>query len=190
MNLASTIIPKSDQLNADDLIAGPRILTITGIKAGSTPEQPVSIEYEGGEGRPWKPCKSMRRVLVAIWGADGSAYVGRRVQLYRDDSVTFGPEKTGGIRISHMSGLDEPKQLALTQKRGKRAMVQILPLKDDRPEQLAALLEKCKAHTGFDEAKFWTWLGVKTLAEVPADKLDAALRSLANKLRELESARS
>jgi hypothetical protein len=42
MNLENTIIPKSDQLNADDLIGGPRTITITGVKAG-TPEQPVTI---------------------------------------------------------------------------------------------------------------------------------------------------
>jgi hypothetical protein len=76
MNLENTIIPKSDQLNADDLIGGPRTITITGVKAG-TPEQPVTINYQGDDGHPYKPGKSMRRVLVAMWGAEASDYVGR-----------------------------------------------------------------------------------------------------------------
>jgi len=35
IDLSKTIEAKSDQLNADDLLGGPRILKITGIKAGS-----------------------------------------------------------------------------------------------------------------------------------------------------------
>jgi hypothetical protein len=72
MNLNATIIPKSDQLNADDLISGPRTIKITAVESGSA-EQPVSIQYHGGTGRPYKPSKSMRRVLVAMWGTDGNA---------------------------------------------------------------------------------------------------------------------
>lgn len=46
-NLRDTIQPKSDQLNADDLIAGPINITITSVRRGNA-EQPVGIEWEGG----------------------------------------------------------------------------------------------------------------------------------------------
>lgn len=133
MNLNSTIIPKSDQLNADDLITGPRTIKITAIKAGSA-DQPVSISFEGDSGRPYKPCKSMRRVLVAMWGADGSAYVGRRLTIYRDTSVVWAGEPVGGIRISHASDIPEAFQTSLTATRGKRKPYRVDPL----PEEKAA----------------------------------------------------
>lgn len=168
MNLSATIIPKSDQLNADDLIAGPRTITITGVKQGASPEQPVNIHYEGDNGRPYKPCKSMRRVLISLWGDDASAYVGRRLSLYRDASVRFGADETGGIRISHMSGLDEPVSLALTVTRGKRKPYQVLPLKDTPKQTLtdvdiSALVDvgNTKAREGSEALKAW-WTNVLT----------------------------
>lgn len=127
MNLSATIIPKSDQLNADDLIAGPRTIKITAVESGSA-EQPVMIRYEGDNGRPYKPGKSMRRVLVTAWGSDGAAYVGRRLTLYCDKTITFGPDTTGGIRISHASDISEPLEIALTVKRGKRKPFRVEPL--------------------------------------------------------------
>lgn len=136
MNLNSTIIPKSDQLNADDLIGGPRTIKITAVKSGNA-EQPVSINYENDNGRPYKPCKSMRRVLVSMWGADGLAYVGRRLTIYRDVNVSWGGEPVGGIRISHASDINEPVQIALTASRGKRKPFCVEPL---RAEQSAPAL--------------------------------------------------
>lgn len=100
MDLSQTIIPKSDQLNADDLIGGTRTIRISSVSAGNA-EQPVVIHFDGDNGRPYKPGKSMRRVLVCLWGNDSAAYIGRRLTLYRDPSVKFGGEDVGGIRISH-----------------------------------------------------------------------------------------
>lgn len=134
MNISATIIPKSDQLNADDLIAGPRTIRITGVSAGSA-EQPVSIGYEGDNGRPYKPSKSMRRVLVALYGADGNAYIGKRITLYRDPNIKFGGDAVGGIRISHASDIAQPLVLALTEKRGKRSQYRVEPLPDERAPQ-------------------------------------------------------
>jgi len=130
MNLTTTIIPKSDQLSADDLISGPRIIRITDVQAGSTAEQPVNIHFDGDNGRPYRPSKGMRRVLVSMWGADSKAYIDKRITLYNDPSITFGPEKTGGIRISHASGIDAPLEIALTVKKGKRKPHTIQPLPD------------------------------------------------------------
>lgn len=133
MNLTNTIIPKSDQLNADDLIAGPRTIRITAVEAGSA-EQPVNIRYEGDNGRPWKPSKGMRRVLVALYGSEGAAYVGKRITLYNDPSITFGNDATGGIRISHASDIASPLEIALTVKRGKRKPFRVDPLVEAAPE--------------------------------------------------------
>lgn len=128
MDLRRTIVPKSDQLNADDLIGGPRTITITKIAIAESSEQPVSINFEGDGGKPYKPCKSMRRVLVQAWGADGGAYIGRGLTLFRDDKATFGGMEVGGIRISHMSHIKEPITMVLTVSKAKRAPFVVKPL--------------------------------------------------------------
>lgn len=132
MDLTDTIIPRSDQLNAEDLLTGPRTVTITEVKRGNA-EQPVAVHLDGLPGRPYYPCKSMRRVMVAAWGADASAYVGRRMRIYRDPAVRFGGLDVGGIRIEALSHIDKPMTLALTVTRGKRAPYTIKPLADDAP---------------------------------------------------------
>src|SRR5699024_6986628 len=92
MDLTESIAPKSDQINAEDLLSGPRTFTIEKVTAGSA-EQPVNVHLREFPGRPYRPSKSMRRVMVAAWGSDASAYTGRRITLYRDPEVTFGKDK-------------------------------------------------------------------------------------------------
>ena len=127
MNLTNTIIPKSTQLNCDDLLTGPRTVKITSVKAGSA-EQPVAIHYEGDDGRPYLPGKSMRRVLVSLYGDNGDAYKGKSLTLYADTSVKFGGVAVGGIRISHASGITEAQSLMLTETRGKKKLFTVQPL--------------------------------------------------------------
>lgn len=127
-NMLKAIEPKSDQLNADDLMGG-RTITIKITKvSGLEGEQKIAINYEGDNGKPYKPGKSMCRVLVSVWGGKGTDYVGRSMTLYRDDSVMFGPIQTGGIRISHMSHLAEQMTIALTNKKGSRKPFIVRPL--------------------------------------------------------------
>lgn len=131
-NLRDTITPKSDQINADDLQGTSKTITVTSVKAG-TPDQPVTINYEGDNGRPYKPCKSMRRVLIHAWGEDGRKWVGQSMTLYCDPEVKFGGVKVGGIRISHLTGLDRKLDLSLTVTKAKRAPYTVEPLKIEQP---------------------------------------------------------
>lgn len=118
-SLSHTIVPKSDQANADDLLAGSQTVGILAVKQGDK-ESPVWVVTSGFGGRPWKPCKSMRRVLIAAWGEYGSQWVGKRVTLFCDPEVVYGGVKVGGIRISHMSHIAADLMLSLTSTRGKR----------------------------------------------------------------------
>lgn len=129
MDVSETIIPNSDQLNADDLMAGPLTVTIAEVVKGSK-EQPVDVHLAEFPGRPYRPSKSMRRVLVAAWSVQSSNWIGRLLTIYRDPEVTFGRDKVGGIKISHMSGIDKPLDVALTVTRGKRAPHIVKPLAD------------------------------------------------------------
>ena len=172
MNITSTTAPASQQLNADDLIGGPRTIRITTVTAG-TPDQPVNVGFDGDSGRPWKPGKSMRRVLLALYGAESSAYIGKRVTLFNDPEITFGPDKTGGIRVSHASGIESAMTIALTVKRGKRKPFVVQPLPDYQPA-LESL--KSAAQTGGDAALR------AAFTALPAD-LQAILRTDATNLK-------
>lgn len=127
MDLTETLVPKSDQLNAEDLLAGPRTVTVEKVTKGSV-EQPVDIHLTEFPGRPFRPSKTVRRILVMAWGPEATNYTGRRMTLYRDPAVRFGADAVGGIRVSHLSHLDKPLTLALTETRGKRRAHRIDPL--------------------------------------------------------------
>lgn len=129
MDLRKTIIPKSDQQNSDDFIAGPKTIKIRDVKVIDSETQPVSIYFEGDNNKPYKPSKGMRRVLVALWGADAKAFIGRSLTLYRDDKVKFGGLEVGGIRISHASHIDNPVRVLETVSRGRRTPITIDVLK-------------------------------------------------------------
>ena len=128
-NLRDTILAKSDQLNADDIIGTGITITVTAVKRGDSAEQPVVIHYQGDNGRPYKPCKTMRRVLIAGWGENGSAWVGRSMTLYNEPSVKFGGVAVGGIRISHMTDIGNGLRLTPNASKGKKQEVIIQPLK-------------------------------------------------------------
>lgn len=124
-----TAEPRGDQWNADDFIGGPRTFTIAGVKMG-TAEQKYDIELVEGEGRSWRPPLTMLRLLIAAWGDDASVWTGRRVTLYRDESVRFGSDAVGGIRIKYLSDLpgNRPLTAMLTSTRGRRARYTVDPL--------------------------------------------------------------
>ena len=127
-DMRSAIVPKSDQLNADDLIAGPITIKITGVTIKSG-EQPVSIHFEDDNGKPYKCCKSMARILVSAWGADSKKYVGRSLTLYRDPAVKWAGLEVGGIRISHMSDIADDMTMALTVTRANKKPFTVRPIK-------------------------------------------------------------
>lgn len=124
-----TAEPRSDQWNADDFVGGPRVFTVAGVRPGSA-EQKYDIELVEGEGRVWRPPLTVLRLLIAAWSDDASTWVGRRVELFRDDSITFGRDAVGGIRVKALSHIDRPLTVALTATRGKRAKHTIQPLPD------------------------------------------------------------
>ena len=121
-DLRATIVPKSDQLNAEQLLGGATTVIVSEVRTTDSAEQPVTIHYEGDDGRPYKPCKTMRKVLILAWGPDGRAWVGKSMTLYNDTAVKFGGERVGGVRISHMSGIKRTIEVSLTAPKGKKAL--------------------------------------------------------------------
>ena len=166
-NLSDTIVPKSDQLNADDLLTGPITVTIEKVTRNESKDQPISLHIGNGR-QPYKPCKSMRRVLIAAWGEKGSAWAGKSLTLYADTTVVFGGAKVGGIRISHVSGITEPLRLLLTATRSKRAEFVVNPLVVSKPqsESVTGTIEDViVVQSKPDAEKAWMKWGIKINGE-------------------------
>ena len=134
MDMTPTLAAKSNQLNADDLIAGPMTVKVTEVLPGSDMKRPVVIHFEGDQGKPYLPNVTMRRVIVAAWGKHSTAYIGRSMTLYRNPEVQYGQERVGGIEVSHMSDIAAPVSIALTVRRGKKAVFTVQPLKAPAPD--------------------------------------------------------
>jgi len=128
MDLTRMIAPKSDQKNADDFLSGPQTFTITAEVEYDDAQQPAGLVLDGDTRHPYKPGKSMGRVLTAAWGKE--SWVGRRMTLYTDLTIEFGGQEVGGIRISHMSDLPGNKvlKLNLTKKKGQKKPFIVQPL--------------------------------------------------------------
>jgi hypothetical protein len=156
-DLSSTVIAKSDQLNADDLIE-PITITVTRVDKVKSNDQPVLIH--SAERQPFKPCLTMRRMLIAAWGKYKDEWVGRSMMVYCDPEVLWAGKAHGGIRISHVSHITDPvvKMLAVT--RGRKAVFTLLPLV---AADHSAIIKRYKA-TPDGEAKDQLW------ATLPADQ--------------------
>lgn len=136
LDIGDTIAPDSDQLDAIDLrSSGPQTFTITRVvvKKG---DQPVDVHLKEFP-RPWRPGKSMRRVLDQLWGPSaGGAYEGRRVTLFCDDRVKFGGEEVGGVRVSHMSHIGgKRREVVLIVGKGRVGTYKVDPLPDNDAPQ-------------------------------------------------------
>ena len=129
--LRMTIIPKSDQLNAEDFMSSNAMFTVTGVDVEPSRDQPVWIYNDYDQKRPYKPSKSMRKILVDAWGDDENFWIGRRMIVFRDPEVTFGGDKVGGIVISHMTHIKSDFKIKLQIKRGKQKEYMIKKLPDE-----------------------------------------------------------
>ncbi|MFE9232024.1 hypothetical protein [Cellulosimicrobium funkei] len=152
MDISDTIAPNSDQLDAVDLLSGARTFSIEGVSKGNA-EQPVQIHLREFP-RPWRPGKSMRRVLVAVWGKDASTYAGKSLTLYCDETVRFGGQAVGGVRISHMSGIDKPRDVPLIISRGKSAIFTVRPLAN-APTPIEPTAEQVAQCTDMEALRAW-----------------------------------
>ena len=127
MDISDSLAANSAQQNYDEYLAGPKTVTVEKVTRGSS-EQPVDVHLVEFPGKPFKPAKSVRRVLAAAWGTDASAWAGRRMTIYGDPEVRYAGKAVGGLRVSHVSHIDKPVTVALTVTRGKREPFTVKPL--------------------------------------------------------------
>lgn len=135
MDITDALAPASDQLDAVELV-NPRTFTIdTGSALGKRDGKVVAEIRLVDFPRVWRPSKGMLDVLAACWGTDGKQYVGRSVTLYNDPEVMFGRDKVGGIRISHLSHIDGPRDVRIraTGGAGRKQTWRVNPLTASAP---------------------------------------------------------
>lgn len=205
MDMTTTTVPKSDQINAEDvMMSGPVTVTVESVDEGGA-EQPVNVHLVEYPRRAYRPSKSMRRVMVKAWGKESDGYTGHRMTLYYDPDVKFGGVKVGGIKISAVSHITKRLEMALTETKGKRALHTVDPLPDEAPttrptkaapaeppadsptpEQMHALGESfAEAHitAGADKARYIAGVigremsGWSDLSAADVEAITAALRA-------------
>ena len=168
LDATKAMAPRSDQLNGDDLLTGPRTIRIRDITQNLAAEQQkVWIFFDGDDNKPWKPCKTMLRALSIVWKTPKMKnWIGKHVTLFRDPDVVFGGSKDGGIRVSHAEGLDSVHTLLLTAKRGKKGITVIKPLdmstipQPFEPIDPAEMKRQMDAVSGDAAAKSKWWAGL------------------------------
>lgn len=157
-DISHTLQAKSDQINASDLVGSPQLITITAVREGDK-EQPIVIDTQENPGRAFKPAKAVRRILAELWGTDASQWIGRQAVIFNDPSVTWAGETVGGVRISHLSHIDGPKQVQVRVARSKRQTVTIQPLQSTPATDWSALIEQAG---GDQEALRAVWAQAST----------------------------
>lgn len=134
MDITDALAPTSDQLDAIELV-NPRTFTIdSGSSLGKREGKTVAEIRLVGFDRVWRPSKGMLDVLAGCWGTDAKQWVGRRVTLFNDPEVMFGPNKVGGIRISHLSHIDRKRTVTIRASgAGRKQQWPVEPLPDVAP---------------------------------------------------------
>lgn len=130
MDISQLIAPDSDEMVAADLIGSPpQVFTIVEVTetVREKGKRVANIRLEGFP-RPWRPGKGMSRVMADNWGRETQGWIGRQVELYGDPDVYFGNEKTGGVRISRLSGISKPKTTRTNPRSGKNSSWTVQPL--------------------------------------------------------------
>lgn len=178
-DMTMTIIAKSDQINAADLIGNPRTVTVSEVRIKAGDDQPVTIMIEGDK-KAFRPCKGVRRLLVRVWGPDASKYIGQSLTLFCDPSVTWAGKEEGGIRVSHMTGLKSKIVEFMRTSRAATKPYEILPLiaeVRDLPKQRQTAEQWASEHRAqADNAATLEALaevmakGAKPMAKLQADK--------------------
>ena len=180
---------KSDQLNADDLIGGAITIEITKVELSANKEQPAVIDYKGCAGKPWKPCKSMMRVMQLKWGDDEQKAAGRFLTIERDQTVKWAGEEVGGIRITHMSHMDSDDRFMLTASRNfkkpykvEHLILEQNTLSQDQAAEIKVLLKK----TNSDVSQFLEWVDAPSVDKIDVKNYKNAVMTLKNKLAKIQ----
>ena len=116
---------RSDQINYVDLgHEGLQEIKVTGayqVDDGKNGLKTV-INYEGDNGRPYKPSKGMDRLIQCKfgWGIDSDNWIGKSILLTGNKEVVWAGSAHGGIQIKALSDIDKSGFVELVALNGKK----------------------------------------------------------------------
>lgn len=184
-DISHTLVAKSDQLNAADL-AQPITVTIDRCEVRSDPKQPVLVYIRGGDYKPWKPCKVVRRLLAGQWGTNTDDWHGKHVTLYNEPKVKYGGVAQGGIRVRAMSHIREAFKYPARESQKVVEVYSISKLPDvlqqrndiDADEARARFLDGAKERHGLTREQIDAWLAGDCDAGPVSEQSPDALRAI------------
>jgi len=132
LDMTASAEARSDQINAADLISGPRTYTIEKVTEGKA-THPFDFHLVESPGKVYRPNTGMRRVIIAGWGPKTEVYHGRRLTLLNEPTVIYAGAEIGGLRVSHMSHLDKPLKTSLAINQKKKVPYIVEPLTEAAP---------------------------------------------------------
>lgn len=127
MDISDTTQAKSLQLVADDLLGSPKTIKITKVSRVEESKSLI-VNYEGENGKPFLPSKTVRRIMQHIWTKNAATWVGKEMTLFRDPDVIWAGQTVGGVRVSHMSHMDKPVTISLTMNSKSKKPFTVKPL--------------------------------------------------------------
>lgn len=114
------------------LCGGSIDLTVAGVKEvqykGDRYEHRISINFIEIK-KPLVPCVTMAIKLAMALGSDFAAWKGVVMRIVIDNSVTFGKDKVGGVRVTHLSTINDPFLGFFCPAGGKRVGFRFDPLR-------------------------------------------------------------
>lgn len=122
----------SDHITSELFTAGPDTFTIAGVVETTLEgdKQRHAVQLKELNGKTWVPALTVLKALASIWGMETSNWVGQRLTLYRDPKVKIGKEVVGGIRVSHVTGITEPKTVKVKGAMNRPVSYTFQPLPD------------------------------------------------------------
>lgn len=112
MDMSKATEARSDQINYVDLLdGGTKEIKVTGahlVDDGQGGYRTV-INYEGGEGRPYKPSKGMDRLIQSPngWGSNSEDWIGKSILLVGNKDVIWAGKAIGGLQIKALSHIEK-----------------------------------------------------------------------------------
>ena len=158
---AESLMAKSDQITAAELMGITINVKIAGLTVKNSEKQKWTMRLEGND-KFFRPCLGMRRLIAEIWGGPEN-YAGGSMTLYRETDTRYGADEVGGVRISHMTGIEAQIEVTVPIRRGVFRTYLIRPLRVEAPKpapttaapENAFELAHAAASKGTDAFKEW-----------------------------------
>lgn len=127
----------SDHITQELVSDGPQTFTVTGVTEVTMDgeKQRHAVTLAETAGKTWVPAFTVLKALAQVWSMEKENWVGQKLTLYRDPSVKIGRETVGGIRVSHVTGITEPRTVNVKGALNRTVTYKFSPLQAEKPRE-------------------------------------------------------